>query len=93
MASCIVSVTGYVWLNYTFSRAAARVFSLAGKKNKKAASEEVGPKSTVLISGLPESGWTESDLIKLCQPFVSAPTDIILARKLGKVGFNCWKGF
>ena len=52
--------------------------------DKKTSEEEFSSKFPVLITGLPESGWTESDVIKLCQPF-GAPADIILARKLGKV--------
>uniref|UniRef100_UPI0037E98A03 zinc finger protein 638-like n=1 Tax=Semicossyphus pulcher TaxID=241346 RepID=UPI0037E98A03 len=41
-------------------------------------------KGTVLITGLPESGWSESDIIKLVQPF-GTPSDIILATQIGKV--------
>lgn len=41
----------------------------------------------LLISGLPESGWSESDIIKLVQPF-GVPSDIILAKQIGKVGIN-----
>ncbi|KAM7418332.1 hypothetical protein PAMA_015789 [Pampus argenteus] len=40
-------------------------------------------KSMVLITGLPESGWSESDIIKLFQPF-GTPSDIILAAPIGK---------
>ncbi|KAM7393529.1 hypothetical protein PAMP_020392 [Pampus punctatissimus] len=40
-------------------------------------------KSMVLITGLPESGWSESDIIKLFQPF-GTPFDIILAAPVGK---------
>nr|XP_046255786.1 zinc finger protein 638-like isoform X2 [Scatophagus argus] len=50
---------------------------------------EAGQKSSdekgiVLITGLPESDWSESDIIKLVQPF-GTPCDIILARHIGKV--------
>ncbi|XP_026158859.1 zinc finger protein 638-like [Mastacembelus armatus] len=48
--------------------------------NRKASAE----KGTVLITELPESGWSESDIIKLVQPF-GTPSDIILATEIGKV--------
>ncbi|XP_068582772.1 zinc finger protein 638-like isoform X1 [Cebidichthys violaceus] len=38
----------------------------------------------VLITGLPESGWSESDIFKLVQPF-GTPSDIITATQIGKV--------
>lgn len=38
----------------------------------------------VLISGLPESGWSESDIITLVEPFGIA-SDLIMAVQLGKV--------
>ncbi|KAK2815487.1 hypothetical protein Q5P01_025954 [Channa striata] len=41
-------------------------------------------KGLVLITGLPESGWSESDIIKLIQPF-GTPSDIIMATQIGKV--------
>ncbi|XP_074484176.1 uncharacterized protein LOC141763615 isoform X1 [Sebastes fasciatus] len=41
-------------------------------------------KGMVLITGLPESGWSESDIIKLVQPF-GTPSDIIQAAQIGKV--------
>lgn len=41
-------------------------------------------KGVVLITGLPESGWSESDITKLFQPF-GTPSDIILATSIGKV--------
>ncbi|XP_054461246.1 zinc finger protein 638-like [Anoplopoma fimbria] len=41
-------------------------------------------KGTVLITGLPESGWSESDIIKLVQPFGTA-SEIITATQIGKV--------
>ncbi|XP_070778079.1 zinc finger protein 638-like [Enoplosus armatus] len=41
-------------------------------------------KGVMLITGLPESGWSESDIISLVQPF-GTPSDIILARQIGKV--------
>lgn len=41
----------------------------------------------MLISGLPESGWSESDIIKLVQPF-GTPSDIIMAAQIGKVSTN-----
>ncbi|XP_029293106.1 LOW QUALITY PROTEIN: zinc finger protein 638-like [Cottoperca gobio] len=41
-------------------------------------------KSMVLITGLPESGWSESDIIKLVQPF-GTPSDIIQATEIRKV--------
>ncbi|XP_034398430.1 zinc finger protein 638-like isoform X1 [Cyclopterus lumpus] len=41
-------------------------------------------KGMVLVTGLPESGWSESDLIKLVQPF-GTPSDIITATQIGKV--------
>lgn len=49
----------------------------------------------MLITGLPESGWSESDIIELVQPF-GAPSDIILAASIGKVLtvmlYNCFLG-
>ncbi|KAG8014972.1 RNA-binding protein 20 [Nibea albiflora] len=44
----------------------------------------IAKKSMLLITGLPESGWSESDIIKLVQPF-GTPSDIILAAHIGKV--------
>lgn len=41
-------------------------------------------KGTMLITGLPEGSWSESDIIKLIQPF-GTPSDIILATQIGKV--------
>ncbi|XP_042340617.1 zinc finger protein 638-like [Plectropomus leopardus] len=41
-------------------------------------------KGMLLITGLPESGWMESDITKLVQPF-GTPSDIILAAQIGKV--------
>lgn len=41
-------------------------------------------KGMVLITGLPESNWSESDIVKLIQPF-GTPSDIILASQIGKV--------
>lgn len=37
-----------------------------------------------MIEGLPESGWSEDDLIKMAEPF-GFPSDIILAKQIGKV--------
>ncbi|XP_071360149.1 zinc finger protein 638-like isoform X2 [Trachinotus anak] len=65
----------------------------ASGKEKAAAGENSGgeadqktsdEKGTVLITGLPESSWSESDIIKLIQPF-GTPSDIILATQIGKV--------
>lgn len=41
----------------------------------------------MLITGLPASGWLESDIIKLVQPF-GTPSDIIMAAQIGKVSAN-----
>lgn len=41
-------------------------------------------KGRLLITGLPESGWSECDIINLIQPF-DTPSDIILATQMGKV--------
>lgn len=38
----------------------------------------------VHILGLPESGYSESDIIKLAQPF-GTPSKIVMATELGKV--------
>ncbi|XP_060908904.1 zinc finger protein 638-like [Labrus mixtus] len=66
--------------------------SVAGPE-KEDAREDAGPESDlktseekgmVLITGLPESGWTESDIIKLVQPY-GTPSDLILATQIGKV--------
>ncbi|KAG7235856.1 hypothetical protein INR49_002053 [Caranx melampygus] len=43
----------------------------------------IAKKGMVLITGLPESNWSESDIIKLIQPF-GTPSDIILASQIGK---------
>ncbi|XP_035772431.1 uncharacterized protein LOC102790544 [Neolamprologus brichardi] len=40
-------------------------------------------KGRLLITGLPESGWSECDIINLIQPF-DTPSDIILATQMGK---------
>ncbi|XP_068178106.1 zinc finger protein 638-like isoform X2 [Antennarius striatus] len=40
-------------------------------------------KGIVLITGLPEGGWSENDIINLVQPF-GTPCDIILASQIGK---------
>nr|XP_020464649.1 zinc finger protein 638-like isoform X2 [Monopterus albus] len=53
----------------------------AGGEADQKASGEMG---VVLITGLPESGWSESDIIQLVQPF-GTPSDIILATQVGKV--------
>ncbi|KAM9315208.1 uncharacterized protein KZ484_024899 isoform 2-T2 [Pholidichthys leucotaenia] len=37
----------------------------------------------LLITGLPESGWSESDIISLIQPY-GIPSDIIMATQIGK---------
>ncbi|XP_078022456.1 uncharacterized protein LOC117254879 isoform X3 [Epinephelus lanceolatus] len=52
---------------------------LGGEADQKTSDE----KGTVLIAGLPESDWSESDIIKLVQPF-GTPSDIILATQNGK---------
>ncbi|KAM4612055.1 uncharacterized protein ACJ7VT_012653 [Polymixia lowei] len=54
-----------------------------GSEAKQKTSNEL-QKGMVLISGLPESGWSESDIIKLAQPF-GTPSDIILATEIRKV--------
>lgn len=41
-------------------------------------------KGHILITGLPESGWSESDIITLVQPF-GTPSDITMATQVGKV--------
>ncbi|KAF7652324.1 hypothetical protein LDENG_00098160 [Lucifuga dentata] len=41
-------------------------------------------KAVVLITGLPESGWSDADIINIIQPF-GTPSDIILATEIGKV--------
>lgn len=38
----------------------------------------------VLISGLPEDEWSETDIEKLVQPF-GTPSGMILAKQIGKV--------
>lgn len=38
----------------------------------------------VLISGLPESGYTENDIVKLATP-CGVPTEVIIATAEGKV--------
>ncbi|XP_010752501.2 zinc finger protein 638-like isoform X1 [Larimichthys crocea] len=56
------------------------VTAAGGEADQKPSDE----KSMLLITGLPESGWSESDIIKLVQPF-GTPSDIILATHIGKV--------
>lgn len=41
-------------------------------------------KCKVLITGLPDSGWSESDIFQLVQTF-GTPSDIIMAMQIGKV--------
>ncbi|XP_026215735.1 zinc finger protein 638-like isoform X2 [Anabas testudineus] len=53
---------------------------LGGEADQKTSDE----KGMVLITGLPESDWSESDIIKLVQPF-GTPSDIIIAAEIGKV--------
>uniref|UniRef100_A0A3Q2WI50 Zinc finger protein 638-like n=1 Tax=Haplochromis burtoni TaxID=8153 RepID=A0A3Q2WI50_HAPBU len=50
-----------------------------GNADQKTSSE----KGRLLITGLPESGWSECDIINLIQPF-GTPSDIILATQMGK---------
>uniref|UniRef100_A0A3P8Q9V5 Matrin-type domain-containing protein n=1 Tax=Astatotilapia calliptera TaxID=8154 RepID=A0A3P8Q9V5_ASTCA len=50
-----------------------------GNTDQKTSSE----KGRLLITGLPESGWSECDIINLIQPF-GTPSDIILATQMGK---------
>lgn len=38
----------------------------------------------MLITGIPDGDWSESEVIKIIQPFGN-PTDIISASSLGKV--------
>ncbi|XP_070710695.1 zinc finger protein 638-like [Pempheris klunzingeri] len=61
-------------------KGAAEGETAGGEADQKTSDE----KGMVLISGLPESGWSESDIITLVQPF-GTPSDIILATHLGKV--------
>ncbi|XP_030580465.1 zinc finger protein 638-like [Archocentrus centrarchus] len=51
-----------------------------GDANQKTSNE----KGRLLITGLPESGWSECDIINLIQPF-GTPSDIILATQMGRV--------
>uniref|UniRef100_A0A3B5BE80 Zinc finger protein 638-like n=1 Tax=Stegastes partitus TaxID=144197 RepID=A0A3B5BE80_9TELE len=41
-------------------------------------------KGLVLITGLPESGWSDGDVVELLQPF-GTPSDIVMATQIGKV--------
>ncbi|CAK6971659.1 uncharacterized protein LOC128366986 [Scomber scombrus] len=59
--------------------AAAAVEETGGNADQKTSDE----KGLVLITGLPESDSSESDIIKLFQPF-GTPSDIILAAPIGK---------
>ncbi|XP_045903071.1 zinc finger protein 638-like isoform X1 [Micropterus dolomieu] len=58
----------------------AAVEDSAGEADQKTSDE----KGMLLITGLPESGWSESDIVKLVQTF-GTPSDIILAPQIGKV--------
>nr|XP_040043536.1 zinc finger protein 638-like isoform X2 [Gasterosteus aculeatus aculeatus] len=48
------------------------------------ADQKTSDESMVLITGLPESGWTESDILQLVQTF-GTPSDVITATQIGKV--------
>ncbi|XP_034543401.1 zinc finger protein 638-like isoform X2 [Notolabrus celidotus] len=62
-------------------KGAAREDTAAGAEADQKTSEEKG---MLLITGLPESGWSESDIVKLVQPF-GTPFDIVMATQIGKV--------
>ncbi|XP_031723012.1 zinc finger protein 638-like isoform X2 [Anarrhichthys ocellatus] len=53
---------------------------IRGEADQKAFDE----RGMVLITGLPESGWSESDILNLVQPF-GPPSDVITATQIGKV--------
>ncbi|XP_072239753.1 uncharacterized protein [Leuresthes tenuis] len=55
----------------------------AGKHSGIETDKTEDQKCKVLITGLPETGWSESDIIQLVQPYGS-PSDIILATHTGK---------
>ncbi|XP_056136285.1 zinc finger protein 638-like [Lampris incognitus] len=55
-----------------------------GRKQGNEADKKTGDeKGVVLIAAFPESGWSESDIIKLAQPF-GTPSGIIIAEEIGK---------
>ncbi|KAM6941936.1 uncharacterized protein PEZ65_003905 isoform 4-T4 [Lycodopsis pacificus] len=64
----------------TNSESAIPTDKIRGEADQKASDE----RGMVLITGLPESGWSESDILKLVQPF-GPPSDIITATQIGKV--------
>lgn len=55
-----------------------------GSAGDKADQETSDVRAVVLIAELPESGWSESDIIKLVEPF-GTPSDVIVATQLRKV--------
>ncbi|XP_023810662.1 zinc finger protein 638 isoform X2 [Oryzias latipes] len=55
-----------------------------GKNSKGEADQKtVEQKCSVLLTGLPESGWSKNDILQLTQPF-GIPSDIIVATNVGK---------
>ncbi|XP_059190582.1 zinc finger protein 638-like isoform X2 [Centropristis striata] len=56
----------------------------AGEDQGAEVDQKTYEKGMVLITGFPESGWSESDVIKLIQPY-GTPSNIIQATELGKV--------
>ncbi|KAM3622833.1 uncharacterized protein V6R79_003722 [Siganus canaliculatus] len=66
------------------SAASAAPSAAAGENSGADADQKTSDENClVLITGLPDSGWSESDIIKLVQPF-GTPCDIILATQIGK---------
>ncbi|XP_062333552.1 uncharacterized protein LOC134033424 [Osmerus eperlanus] len=62
----------------------AKSTSPSDKKPETKAVQKIPDKmGVVLILGLPESGYSESDIIKLAQPF-GTPSEIVMATELGK---------
>ncbi|XP_028315845.1 zinc finger protein 638-like isoform X3 [Gouania willdenowi] len=56
-----------------------------GNNSEREAEQKVHTeKGTLLLTGLPESGWCENDIVSLVQPFWT-PSDIIMATQIGKV--------
>ncbi|XP_028265849.1 zinc finger protein 638-like [Parambassis ranga] len=63
------------------SVADSAALSAAGGDTAQKTSDEKG---TVLLTGLPETGWTENDIISVVQPF-GTHSDLVLAAQIGKV--------
>ncbi|XP_074540902.1 uncharacterized protein LOC141801656 isoform X2 [Halichoeres trimaculatus] len=65
-------------------RPAAEADKGDAKEGSDAEMKTTEERGLVLITGLPDGGWSESDIISLVQPF-GMPFDIIMATQIGRV--------